>query len=94
MEPIEQFQWCLKFLRKMLKLISQDIFDENYRKGIRLYILAFLWAFTNFCYMMTAIDHDHYDLATRFISTGCFFAAGQVSYTFYISNRVCQIIII
>lgn len=77
-KPIEKYQWCLRNLRRVFKLTSQDIFDKNHRYGLAYYIVVFLWLFTCSCLISTIIDSQHYDFSTRFICLGLLVGGIQV----------------
>lgn len=72
MEPIEEFEWTLRALRKMFKFNSKDIFQPNYRSGPRFYVILALSSFLVVCYVSTICDLIRNVL--------CLFASAPVDY--------------
>ena len=65
MQPIENFEWSLWALRKMFKLISQDIFQVNYRRGLLYYIILMHIIFALVCAIFKRSEQQN-DLVTYF----------------------------
>lgn len=77
MEPIEEFEWTLRSLRKVFQIISIDIFQSDYRRGPIYYLLLLSSLFLNICYISSIFDQQR-DFPIRFAASGMVFGAIQV----------------
>lgn len=88
--PIEQFHWCLNILRTLYKIIAQDIFQLNYRRGILFYVIVAFWLTTDICYLTILLfDRQHYDTPLLFIFVGMLIGASQVTHFSSVRAFVC-----
>lgn len=79
MEPLEEFEWTLRSVRKVFKLISIDIFQPDYRRGATYYILLLSSLFLNICYISSIFDQQR-DFSARLSAGGLVFGAIQVDF--------------
>lgn len=78
MQPIDEFRWSLSIVRKLFKIISQDIFDVNHRNGYIFYVILAFWLITDYFYLSTILD-DQYEMIIRFNCVSMLFGAIQVN---------------
>lgn len=82
-EPIEALEWTLRALRKIFKFNSQDIFEPNYRRGSRFYVILSISLFLIVCYISSIFDEQR-TLFVRFGAAGILFGAIQVRHPFFV----------
>lgn len=76
MNPNEDYQWCLQFLKRIFRQIGQDILAENYRRSIAMYSMSIWWILIAMCLMFTFADTEHYDASVRYAAAS--FCSGVV----------------
>ena len=76
MEPIEEFDWTLKALRKLFQLIAHDVFQENQHHGPIYYTFLLLYFSFFVCILSTIITEQ--DFNVRFVNGALLLAITQV----------------
>lgn len=87
MEPSEKFERILRILKVNLKFINQDIFDGNYRRGIRYYSLLCVYLILLFNYAYT-FGFFEQTVSQVLMSAGYFLGHAQVHNFGYISRKL------
>lgn len=72
MQPIERYASCVATLNTCYRAIQQDIFAENYRRGVGYYIysLIFIFFLSNYYYTVFMYESDSTEIMIT-LTLGC-----------------------
>lgn len=79
MRPDLRFQWCLRIVKKILKVTTYDSFQENIQYGIRFLIQMTFVTSALICYLATIFDDASLKYEYRYICFGLLFGCLQVN---------------
>lgn len=69
MKPNEEYEATLRFLRRIFRLLGQDIFAKDYRRTTIMYAIAIFLILIFICLASVSLDEKNYVISIRIMAT-------------------------
>lgn len=79
MSPIDDYQWSVRFLKRVFRVCGQDILSNGYRRDILMYTITMFWIIKTTFDLVTFLDTEHYNATVRYTAALFGFGALKVS---------------
>lgn len=76
MSPIDDYEWCVRFLKRIFRACGQDILAAEYHRTAVMYAITISYILILLAYICTFVDTNHYDVSVRY--TAASFCAGAI----------------
>lgn len=78
--PIEDFEWCVRFLKRIFRYCGQDVLAATYRRSILMYSISIWWILVVLFLIITIRDAEHYPASLRYAAAAFCSGVMQVRY--------------
>lgn len=71
--PIEDYQWCVRFFKRMFSHCHQNILSDAYRPSAMMFLISIVLILADVTFVTTFFETEHYNKAVRYAaaSYGC-----------------------